>query len=291
MSWSGIVKGPWPLFSALWPQWMMTQTHAFVLACLLLASAPAVAAEIGSTDWITATLVQPSFRTTPSPEESARSRTDLQTGLDFLRDGQPKRAADAFMDSVRLAPSAENFEALGTAFEQAGNSLKAVWAYGESLRLKADPQVQALLDSLKQRKSSDDELRYRELMGRAPGEARAGDVDQAIRDYRDAYVLKPGLESAVPCLRLSADAVEGYLSHGDLGHAVEALWWVDAIRRTSTGLGADASDALVRLDKAERRAVAWTGMSLQDNRKSMLIDRDAWFRTMRDRASAGEPGR
>jgi tetratricopeptide (TPR) repeat protein len=269
----------------------MIQTHAFVLVCLFLASAPAVAADVGSADWITATLVQPSFRTTPTPQESERARKDLQAGLDFLRDGRPKEAVDAFMDSVRLAPSAENFEALGTALGQAGMRLKAVWAYGESLRLKADPQVQALLDSLKQKESADDEARYRLLMARAPGEAQAGDLDQAIRDYRDAYVLEPGLESAEPCLRLSADAVEGYLSRGELAKAVEALWWVDAMRRTSTGLGADASDALARLDKAEARAVAWTGMSLRDNRKSMLTDREAWFRSMRARASVGEPGR
>jgi tetratricopeptide (TPR) repeat protein len=269
----------------------MIQTHVFVLACLFLASAPAVAGDLGSADWITATLVQPSFRTTPTPHEREEARKDMEAGLDFLRGGRPKEAADAFVDAVRLAPSAENFEALGTALGQAGDRLKAVWAYGESLRLKADPQVQALLDTLKQKESSDDSARYGLLMARAPGEARAGDLDQAIRDYRDAYVLKPGLESAVPCLRLSADAVEGYLSHGDLAKAVEALWWVDAIRRTSTGLGTDASDALARLDKAEARAVAWTGMSLRDNRKSMLVDRDAWFRSMRDKAAVGEPGR
>lgn len=269
---------------------MMTQPRPFVLACLLLASAPAVAVRADGPP-AGGILAQPSISATPTFGQRERSRRYLEAGQDYLNDGEPKRAIQAFKDSVRLAPGADNYKALGTAYAQSGDSLKAAWAYGESLRLIADPEVRALLDSLKQRGNSDDEARYKLLMGRAPGEARAGDVDQAIRDYRDAYVLKPGLESAVPCLRLSADAVDGYLSSGDLGHAVEALWWVDAIRRASTGLGADAADALARLDKAEERAVAWTGKSLQDNRKSMLIDHDAWLRSMRDKASAGEPGR
>jgi tetratricopeptide (TPR) repeat protein len=268
----------------------MTQTPSFVLACLLLASAPAVAIRADGPP-AGGILAQPTIRATPTFGQRERSRKYLDAGQDYLDAGEPKRAVQVLKDSVRLAPGADNFKALGTAYAQSGDSLKAAWAYGESLRLTADPEVRALLDSLKQQGTSGDEDRYKLLMGRAPGEARAGDVDQAIRDYRDAYVLKPGLESAVPCLRLSADAVEGYLGHGDLAQAVEALWWVDAIRRTSTGLGADASDALARLDKAEERAVAWTGMSLQENRKSMLIDHDAWFRSMRDRASVGEPGR
>jgi tetratricopeptide (TPR) repeat protein len=269
---------------------MMNQTRSFALACLLLASAPAATIRADGPP-AGGILAQPSHSATPTAGQRERSRKYLEAGLDYLDDGEPGRAVQVLKDSVRLAPGADNFKALGTAYAQSGDSLKAAWAYGESLRLIADPEVRALLDSLKQQGNSDSEARYKLLMGRAPGEARTGDVDQAIRDYRDAYVLKPGLESAVPCLRLSADAVEAYLSHGDLAKAVEALWWVDAIRRTSTGLGADASDAVARLDKAEQRAVAWTGMSLQENRKSMLIDHDAWSRCMRDKASVGEPGR
>ena len=236
-------------------------------------------------------LAQPSIGATPTFGQRGRSREYLDAGLDDLNAGEPKRAVQALKNSVRLAPGADNYKALGTAYAQSGDTLKAAWAYGESLRLIADPEVRSLLDSLKQQGNADDEARYRLLVARAPGEARAGDLDDAIRDYRDAYVLKPGLESAAPCLRLSADAVEGYLSSGELAKAVETLWWVDAIRRTSAGLGAEAADALARLDKAEERAVAWTGKSLQENRKSMLIDHDAWVRSMRDRASAGEPGR
>src|ERR1700722_10567484 len=204
---------------------MMNQTRSSVLVGLILMSMPAVLARADGppADGI---LAQPSISATPTIGQRERSRKYLETGLDYLNIGEPKHAVQVLKDSVRLAPNADNFKALGTAYAQSGDSLKAAWAYGESLRLIADPEVRALLDSLKQQGTSDDEARYQLLMGRAPGEARAGDVDQAIRDYRDAYVLKPGLESAVPCLRLSADAVEGYLGHGDLAQAVEALWWV-----------------------------------------------------------------
>lgn len=261
--------------------------HCF-FCCLLLSGAPGTAAETDAPLAVTIP-AHPTTSATPTAEQGALSRKYLASGLEFLRQGQPYKALQDFNDSVRLAPNAENFEALGMAYGQAGNEPKAAWALRESLRLKPDAKVQALLDSLSGRQSSGAQARYRLLMVRARGEAASGEADAAINDYSDAYGLEAGPESAAPCLRLAADAAERELGRADLVGAVETLAEVGAPRRAS-GLGGDLDGVLGRLDKAEARAARWSGMSLRDSQKAMLVDHDAWVSALRTKASLGEAG-
>jgi len=93
-------------------------------------------------------LAHPSLISTPTAGELRKSDEYLRAGLAFLKKNAPQRAVDEFNDSVHLAPRAENYKALGTAYYQAGNSAKAAWAYRQSLKLRPDAQVQALIDSL-----------------------------------------------------------------------------------------------------------------------------------------------
>jgi len=261
------------------------------MACFAWVAAPGWGAETDAPLAVTI-LAQGGPRVTPSYSQSQLSRAYEQSGMAMLRQGDAQRAIQDFNDSVRLAPTAENFKALGTAYYQAGNHLKAAWAYRESLRLASDTRVQDLVDSLAGEDAGGNQTRYGRLLGRAPAEAQAGRVDQALQDYRDAFSIKPGPESASPGLRLAADSVEGFLNQGALAQAIEVLWRVDVIRR-SPGLGVDADLAgpLGRLDKAEARLLRWTGHSLADHQKRMLVDPAAWNLGLRENAAAGEAGR
>jgi Flp pilus assembly protein TadD len=91
---------------------------------------------------------KPLAMSTPTTEDLRKSDDHLKDGLAFLKNMLPLRAVDEFNESVALAPRAENYKALGTAYYQAGNTHKAAWAYRQSLALKPDAKLQALLDSL-----------------------------------------------------------------------------------------------------------------------------------------------
>ncbi|HTB23338.1 MAG TPA: hypothetical protein VK914_11615 [bacterium] len=260
-----------------------------LIGCLI-AAVPCMAAGADAPPAAT-TPAHPSYSATPTAEQAGLSRKYLASGLEFLRQGQSLKAVQDFQDSVRLAPGAENFEALGMAYHQAGMRPKAVWALQESLRIKPDAKVRSLADSWKVGPAGGAEIpaSYRLLMVRARGEAGSGQRDAAVSDYSAAYGLVSGPESAAPCLPLAADAVERDLGRADLVAAVYTLSEVGALRRAA-GLGADLGGVLGRLDRAEARVARWSGMSLRDSQKAMLIDHDAWVSAMRTRASLGEPG-
>ncbi len=82
------------------------------------------------------TLAHPSLYTTPTTGELAQSDRYLASGLAFLQKKVPARAVEELKDSVRIAPRAENFKALGTAYYEVGDPRKAAWAYRESLQLR-----------------------------------------------------------------------------------------------------------------------------------------------------------
>ena len=84
----------------------------------------------------------------PTAAEQALSDRFLNKGLDSLKVGHANEAVQALLDSVRLAPGADNTKALGTAYYQAGNLAKAAWAYRQSLQWKEDKRVRQLLDQL-----------------------------------------------------------------------------------------------------------------------------------------------
>jgi tetratricopeptide (TPR) repeat protein len=99
-------------------------------------------------------LAAPSLRATPSAVEQGLSDKYLRAGLDLLKKNALRQAVQALLDSVRLAPGADNYKALGTAYYQVGNAPKALWAYQESLERRPDAKVEALAEQLEGRPSA-----------------------------------------------------------------------------------------------------------------------------------------
>jgi len=85
----------------------------------------------------------------PTAADQALSDQYLNSGMESLRLGHAGAAVQALLDSVRLAPGADNTKALGTAYYQLGNLPKAAWAYEQSLQWRPDLRVRALLDQLR----------------------------------------------------------------------------------------------------------------------------------------------
>ena len=85
----------------------------------------------------------------PTAADQALSDHYLAMGMESLKTGHPNAALQQLLDSVRLAPGADNTKALGTAYYQLGNLPKAAWAYEQSLQWKPDLRVRALLDQLR----------------------------------------------------------------------------------------------------------------------------------------------
>jgi hypothetical protein len=272
------------------PDRTMMQSKLFLAAVLALAAGRTARADGLDAPLAVTTLARPSLSGTPTLGQQEESRRHLNAGLDLLKRNLPERAVQAFNDSVRLDPGADNYKALGTAYYQSGNRLKAAWAYGESLRYRADPNVQALADSLRAGDGAPagaDPAYYRRAMDRAAADEKAGAVESAIRDYLDAYRAKPGAESASPCLRLASLAVARDLAPGtgSLSKAVELLIAVAPLK-DAAGLDAEARDSLRSLDGSGRDAERRSGMNLKDNEKAMLAGHDAWAQGL-DRADRG----
>jgi hypothetical protein len=119
----------------------------FVLSALLLLSASGHATDIDSPLAVTAhAAVQGAL--SPTAADQALSQQYLSKGLDCLKLGHANAAVQALLDSVRLAPGADNTKALGTAYYQVGNLPKAAWAYQQSLQWRPDARVRSLLDQL-----------------------------------------------------------------------------------------------------------------------------------------------
>jgi hypothetical protein len=132
-------------------------------AAALWMAAPASADEPESPLAVTGA-ASPSQRATPTVAELVRSEKYLQAGLDALKAGAPQRAVQDLLDSVRLAPGADNYKALATAYYQAGNAPKAGWACRQSLKRRPDAKLQALAD---------------QLQGAAPGAEKAPEARSA----------------------------------------------------------------------------------------------------------------
>jgi len=257
-----------------------------VLAVLL---APAAGWAANDIPLAVTTLAHPSLRTTPTAAELALSQKYLDSGLAFLKKDQPERAVQELKDAVRLAPGADNYKALGTAYYQAGDKLKAAWAYRESLQLGPDPKVQALVDALEGKDhpeeafaNKNDELRHARLLESGAAGVKAGRRDSALRDYVDAYKIKPGPESAGPAFRLAADLADDYLKAGALDKAIIAMAQVQDLKGAKDLNKGDLA-ALGRLDKAETRVVQATGAKLREHQKAMLSDREAWERMIQEK--------
>src|SRR6266852_4898520 len=107
---------------------MLKLTFA-VLCSALLAGGLLHAEEDDGIPLAVTTLAHPSLYTTPTGAELAQSDRYLKSGLAFLQKKVPARAVEELKDSVRIAPRAENYKALGTAYYELGNPLKAAWAY------------------------------------------------------------------------------------------------------------------------------------------------------------------
>ena len=263
------------------------------LPLFLFASASLGAAEAGAPLAVTV-LAEPYQSAKPTAGQLATSQRDLQAGQGFLKDGQPQKAVQAFNDSVLLAPGAENYKALGMAYYQTGNLLKASWACTESLRLKPDPAVRALLDAMQRGGRPGDpspdspQARYTSLYQTASGEAQTGRTDDAIRDFMGAYALQATVPCGAACLRTAADAVDADLKQGELAKAIETLCRVETLRRAKA-LTAAAAAPLARLAKDEDRAVLLSGLALKDNAKAMEADRSAWERSVQEKAAGVTP--
>jgi tetratricopeptide (TPR) repeat protein len=230
-------------------------------------------------------LAHPSLLTTPTAGELRKSDEYLKSGLAFLKKNMPQRAVDEFNDSVHLAPRAENYKALGTAYYQAGNSAKASWAYRQSLQLKPDTQVQALIDSLEGKdhpeenfRDKNDEIRYARLLKSAAAAEKQGKRDSAMRDYLDAYQLKREPEARRPVGRLGARLIEDYLKARSTSKAIEVLIKVRHTYENAKDLDAAEIQELARVEKAETEVVRLTGEKLRQHEVDMQSDRERWER-------------
>jgi Flp pilus assembly protein TadD len=116
---------------------------------LLLLAASGHAAD--AADAPLALTCQASAQTAVSPTAADQALSDhyLALGMDSLKTGHASAALQQLLDSVRLAPGADNTKALGTAYYQLGNLPKAAWAYGQSLQWRPDLRVRALLEQLR----------------------------------------------------------------------------------------------------------------------------------------------
>lgn len=267
----------------------MTATlKSFVIVGMLACGSPLLADGMDIPLAVT-TLASPSLRTTPTTAEKALSDRYLRTGLTFLQKNSPDRALQEIKDSVRIAPSADNYKALGTAYYQLNDKLKAAWAYRESLQLGPDVKVQALVDSLEGKDhpeesfaNKNDELRYGRLLKGAADEAKAGKRDSALRDYVDAYRIMPGRDSAGPAYRLAADLSDEYIKAGALDKAIITMTQVQDLKGAKDLNKGDLA-ALGRLSKSEDAVVEATGSRLRDHQKAMLSDREAWERSITEK--------
>jgi tetratricopeptide (TPR) repeat protein len=242
------------------------------------------------------TLAHPSLRTTPTGGELAQSDRYLKSGLMFLQKKVPARAVEELKDSVRMAPRAENFKALGTAYYEAGDKLKAAWAYRESLQLKPDAKVQALVDNLEgkdhpedQFADKNDELRYDRLVAQGKANEKAGKRDSALRDYVEAWQVHNGPESRKPAFKLAAALTDDYLKADSVVKAIQTMDRVSALRVRAKDLSPEELSALKRLDAAETEVVKLTGAKLREHQKAMLTDEQAWERTIQEK-TLSRPG-
>lgn len=230
-------------------------------------------------------LAHPSLITTPTAGELRKSDEYLKSGLTFLKKNMPQRAVDEFNDSVHLAPRAENYKALGTAYYQVGNAPKAAWAYRQSLQLKPDAQVQALIDSLEGKdhpeenfKDKNDEIRYARLIKSGAASERQGRRDSAIRDFLDAYQLKHEPEARRPVGRLGARLIDDYLKAKSTSKAIEVMIKVRHAYENAKDLDSAEIQDLARVEKAETEVVKLTGEKLRQHEVDMQSDRERWER-------------
>ena len=262
---------------------------------LALASAGAWADDDGIPLAVT-TLAHPSLYTTPTSGELAQSDRYLASGLAFLQKKVPARAVEELKDSVRMAPRAENFKALGTAYYELGDPRKAAWAYRESLQLKPDAKVQALVDSLEGKDHPEerfatqyDQLRYQKLVDQGAEDEKAGRRDTALRDYVEAWDVHQGPEARRPAFRLAASLTGDYLGAQAVVKAIETLDSVSPMRAGAKDLGHSEMESLAKLQAAEDQVFKLTGEKLREHQKAMLSDKEAWERSVQEKM-AGRPG-
>ncbi|MES2201345.1 MAG: hypothetical protein V4498_03755 [candidate division FCPU426 bacterium] len=234
-------------------------------------------------------LAHPSLISTPTGDEVRKSDDYLKAGLIFLKNNLPERAVSEFNDSVRMAPRAENYKALGTAYYQAGNQARAIWAYRQSIQLKPDEQVQALVDSLEGKdhpeerfKDLNDETRFARLMKSAARHEKKGRRDSAIRDYADAYALKADPDARRPIAGLSAGLAEEYIRVRSADRAIEVMVRAKHVYANAKDLDPQELDSLARLERAEAQVTKLTGERLREHEIDMQTDMERWRRKVRE---------
>lgn len=274
----------------------MKRIFLSVLAAALLAPQAARAADEDMDVPLAVTgMAHPSLRTTPTSGELKRSDEYLRSGLLFLKKNHVKRAIDDFNDSVRLAPRAKNFKALGTAYHQDGNIAKAAWAYRESLQLEPDPKVQALVDSFEGKDhpeerfaDKNDEVRYARLLKEAAALEKEGRRDSALRGYIEAFNLLPSPEAQKPVFRLAASLAVDYAEAGSVAKAVQVLIKAKHVKERSKDLGKEELANLSRLEKVEDKVVALTGEKLRSHEVDMQTDKERWERRIQEKFGSGK---
>ncbi len=267
-----------------------------VLVAMAVLAGGSLRAEDDGIPLAVTTIAHPSLLRTPTVAELAQSDRYLKSGLAFLQKDVPARAVEDMKDSVRLAPRAENFKALGTAYYQLGDPLKAAWAYRESLQLKPDAKVQALVDSLEgkdhpeeQFANNYDQLRYQKLVDTGHAEEKEGKRDSALRDYMDAWKLHNGPEARKPAFKLGAALAADYLQAKSVVKAIEVMDEVSPLRVGAKDLSKEELAALGHLEDADAEVLKLTGARLRDHQKAMISDKEAWERSVQEKL-ASRPG-
>ncbi len=233
----------------------------------------------------------PSLLKTPTSGQRAKSDQYLKAGLIFMQKGSHERAVQELQDSVRLAPRAENYQALGTAYFNAGNSAKAAWAYRESLQLKPDDKIQALIENLEGRDhpeerfaNKSDELSYAAKLKQAKDFEKAGKIDKALRAWAEAAALMPGSEAREPQLRIHTQRAEKNLK---AKHSELVLRDLNGFR-TAFGDGKDLSEQeyayLGRAAKVEEQYYVLDGAKAREREVAGQSDEYRWTRKMLEKA-------
>jgi tetratricopeptide (TPR) repeat protein len=227
------------------------------------------------------TTTHPSLLTTPTQAQLEKSDDYLKAGLVFMEKQNYARAVAEFEDSVRQAPRAKNFKALGTAYFNLGDKQRAAEAYRESLQLEADPKVSALVDSLEGREDKEgqfankaDELRYSKLVKDGAQMEKKGKRDKAFQYFHEAYGLKPDSLSREKLGNLGIRLAEDHLKARSYETSAAYCSKLRVVYRRARDLSQKEFEDLKRLDAVEIQLAKGAGEKGRTIEKAMETERE-----------------
>ena len=261
------------------------KTNILILALAFLTALPALAVQ--DVPLAVTTLAHPSLRETPTAAQLKKSQSYLERGLKALSKQDYTRALEDFKDSVKIAPGADNYKALGTAYYQVNDKAKAAWAYRQSIQLRPDNEVQALVDSLEGRddpkeifKDKHDELRYAKLLKEGREFEKQGKLDSAMGRFRQANELHPGPAAREHYGRAVIELVEEAVASKNYAKGKKLVGELGDAYRDAKDLSRREENYLSRLDKAESSLAVAAGEKARELEKAGQTDKERFERDM-----------